>query len=48
MAEDTMGWYAAVDWGSEQHQACLLDGAGAAVGEQAFRHGGAGLSALCV
>src|SRR3712207_4944537 len=47
MAEDTTGWYAAVDWGSEQHQACLLDGAGAVVGEQAFRHDGAGLTALC-
>src|SRR5215217_5128689 len=47
MAEDTMGWYAAVDWGSEKHQVCLLDGAGAVVGERAFRHDGAGLAALC-
>src|SRR5215218_1731855 len=44
---DTTGWYAAVDRGSEQHQACLLDGAGAIVGERAFRHSGAGLAALC-
>src|SRR4051812_17573800 len=47
MADSATGWYAAVDWGSEQHQACLLDGAGAVVGERAFRHDGAGLTALC-
>src|SRR3954454_20745952 len=47
MADSATGWYAAVDWGSEQHQACLLDGAGAVVGERAFRHDGAGLVALC-
>jgi transposase len=47
MADDRTGWYAAVDWGSEQHQVCLLDGAGAIVGERAFRHDGAGLAALC-
>jgi transposase len=47
MAEDTGRWFAGVDWGSEWHQVCLLDGAGAIVGERAFRHGGAGLTALC-
>jgi hypothetical protein len=47
MADDTMGWYAAVDCGSEQHQACLLDGAGSVVGGRAFRHDSAGLAALC-
>jgi len=47
MADSATGWYAAVDWGSEQHQACLLGGAGAVVGERAFRHDGAGLTALC-
>jgi hypothetical protein len=36
MADDTMSWFAAVDWGSAQHQACLLD-RGAVVGERAFR-----------
>ena len=28
MADDTISWFAAVDWGSEQHQACILDAAG--------------------
>src|SRR5919199_5692716 len=47
MADDTVSWFAAVDWGSAQHQACVLDGGGAIVGERAFPHGGAGLAALC-
>jgi len=47
MSDDTVSWFAAVDWGSEQHQACLLDAAGKVVGERAFAHGGAGLAALC-
>jgi hypothetical protein len=47
MAEVTIGWFAGVDWGTEQHQACLLDAAGKIVGERAFPHGGAGLAALC-
>jgi transposase len=47
MADDTISWFAGVDWGSEQHQACLLDAAGGIKGERAFRHGGAGLAALC-
>jgi hypothetical protein len=42
-----VSWFAAVDWGSAQHQACLLDRGGAVVGERAFPHGGAGLAALC-
>jgi len=47
MANDTINWFAAVDWGSEQHQACILDAAGKIRGERAFAHGGAGLGALC-
>src|SRR4051794_10890401 len=47
MADNTMSWFAAVDWGSEPHQACSLDAAGRIKGERAFRHGGAGLAALC-
>jgi transposase len=47
MADDTVSWFAAVDWGSERHQACVLDRGGAIVGERAFPHGGAGLAALC-
>src|SRR3954470_6206756 len=47
MTGETKRWFAGVDWGSEKHQVCLLDGAGAVVGERAFRHDGAGLAALC-
>src|SRR5689334_24994002 len=47
MTGETKRWFAGVDWGSERHQVCLLDGAGAVVGERAFTHGGAGLAALC-
>ena len=47
MTGETKRWFAGVDWGSERHQVCLLDGAGAVVGERAFAHGGAGLAALC-
>ena len=39
-------WFVGVDWGSRTHQACILDGAGAVRGEQAFRHGGEGLAAM--
>src|ERR687894_2259626 len=46
MGDDDVRWFAAVDWGSEQHQACVLDSGGAVVGERAFPHGGAGLAAL--
>ena len=47
MTDETKRWFAGIDWGSERHQACLLDGAGKVVGERAFAHGGAGLAALC-
>ena len=47
MAEETIRWFAGIDWGSAKHQACLLDGAGKVVGEREFAHGGAGLAALC-
>jgi transposase len=47
MTPETRHWFAGVDWGSEQHQVCLLDAAGAVVGERAFAHGGAGLVAMC-
>ena len=47
MADDAVSWFAAVDWGSAQHQACILDSGGAIAGERAFPHGGAGLAALC-
>ena len=47
MSDDTVSWFAAVDWGSAQHQACILDAAGKTKGERAFPHGGTGLAALC-
>src|ERR687893_2917266 len=47
MTEVTTRWFAGVDWGSQQHQVCLLDAAGKVVGERVFPHGGAGLAALC-
>src|SRR4051794_27728158 len=47
MSDGTVSWFAGIDWGSEKHQVCLLDAAGQVVGERAFRHGGAGLAALC-
>jgi transposase len=47
MADETARWFAGIDWGSEWHQACLLDAVGTIVGERAFAHGGAGLAALC-
>jgi transposase len=40
-------WFAAVDWGSEKHQACVLDAQGGVAGERAFSHSGAGLAELC-
>src|SRR4029453_18007850 len=47
MAGGVVSWFCGVGWGSERHQVCLLDAAGQVVGERAFRHGGAGLAALC-
>ena len=47
MTGEARRWFAGADWGSEKHQVCLLDGAGAVVGERAFRHDAAGLAALC-
>jgi transposase len=47
MADNIISWFAAVDWGSEHHQACILDAAGRIKGERTFPHGGAGLAGLC-
>ncbi|MCG8360918.1 MAG: IS110 family transposase [Kiloniellales bacterium] len=47
MADDEIGWFVGIDWASESHQVCLLDGSGEAVGERSVRHGGAGLAAAC-
>jgi transposase len=47
MTDETRCWFAGVDWGSEQHQVCLLDATGKVAGERAFAHDGAGLVAMC-
>ncbi len=39
-------WFVGVDWGSQKHQVCVTDAAGAVLGERAFEHGGAGLSEM--
>jgi len=46
MPEGTVAWFAGVDWGSEKHQARLLDAQGSIVGEQEFTHSGKGLAEL--
>jgi Transposase len=46
MAEETLAWFASVDWGSEGHQVCLVDGQGGVPGKREFPHGGAGLTGL--
>ena len=47
MTEQGRHWFVGVDWGREAHQVCVLDAAGAIVGERAFAHGGGGLAELC-
>jgi transposase len=47
MTEQGPKWFVGVDWGREAHQVCVLDAAGALVGERAFTHGGGGLADLC-
>ena len=41
MAQEVLAWFAGVDWGSERHQACIIDA------ERAFVHSGEGLAELC-
>ncbi len=38
--------FVGIDWGSETHQACIIDSEGTILGERAFRHGGAGLAEM--
>ena len=45
--QETFTWFAAIDWGTERHQACVLDARGGIAGERAFSHSGAGLALLC-
>jgi len=46
MAEEIFAWFVGVDWGSERHQACILDAQGSIMGEREFPHSGAGLAEL--
>jgi hypothetical protein len=46
MVQEESAWFVGVDWGSEKHQTCILDGRGAIVEEREFSHGGTGLGAL--
>jgi transposase len=46
MTQETLSWFAGVDWGSERHHACLVDAQGNIVGEREFPHSGAGLAEL--
>jgi hypothetical protein len=46
MGEENTLWFAGVDWGSERHQACLLDARGTIIGEREFAHSGTGLQEL--
>ena len=36
-------WFVGVDWGSEAHQVCIIDGEGSVRGERSFTHTGSGL-----
>jgi hypothetical protein len=47
MTGETGRWFAGADFRSEKHLACMLDEAGAVVGERASRHDATGLAALC-
>src|SRR5262249_22820010 len=39
-------WYVGIDWASEQHRVCLLDGGGGRAGERGVAHSGDGLAEL--
>ena len=39
-------FFTGIDWGSEVHQACLLDNEGEVLGERSFRHSGSGLAEM--
>jgi transposase len=46
MSEEAFAWFVGVDWGSEKHQACIVDQHGNISGERSFPHSGAGLAEL--
>jgi len=41
-----LAWFVGIDWGSQRHQACVLDAGGRVLGEREFEHGGAGLTQM--
>jgi hypothetical protein len=47
MIEEKILWFTGIDWGSEKHQACVLDAKGNVTGERDVSHSGAGLAELC-
>jgi hypothetical protein len=46
MTEETITWFAGVDWGSEKHQTCLLDAQGTIVQERACSRSAVGLAEM--
>jgi hypothetical protein len=44
MKEERFAWFVGIDWGSEKHQACVLDQQGDIAGERSFPHSGVGLA----
>lgn len=40
-------YFAGIDWATEEHQVCVVDGNGTVVGEWKVRHSGEGLEELC-
>src|SRR4029078_11741617 len=45
MIEDIQ-WFVGIDWATQSHRVCLVDGEGRHVNERDFAHGGAGLTEL--
>ena len=43
---DSIEFLAGIDWGSQTHQVCILDGGGGVLGERAFEHSGEGLARM--
>ncbi len=44
--DERRNWFVGVDWASETHHVCVLDGHGDKLGERGFRHSGAGLAEM--
>lgn len=44
---DDIEYYGGLDWGSQNHRACLVDQAGKVIGEHDVSHTGVGLGELC-